>query len=234
VWRGQFVAAAVAHNVEHSLVLSFLYNDADDFDLGWMRCTGVHDDHAGTHELFGSVKDQHWFHDTLVEFGFAGQQSYDNSQPQGSAPYVLLVDGATGNYFQAAEQEGGGTRDLWMRRGLRCTGTGRTRFREGESFERADDSIERAGEIQALYSDNTTLSRVTTFTGRRTFACQHAAGVRAGYVDDQFALHCDGGVRMDWTGWCNRRWRNWRASLNWMPFAKKTRSFRWWGFTIFR
>jgi hypothetical protein len=230
VWAGDSLSRLLWHiTSRHSLVLSFLYNDADDFDLGLDALHPVSTTTTlGTHELFGSVKDQHWFHDTLVEFGFAGQQSYDNSQPQGSAPYVLLVDGATGNYFQAAEQEGRryqGFVDA-TRASLHWHGTHTVSGGANLSSVRMIQSSVR-GEIQALYSDNTTLSRVTTFTGPADF---RVANTLAGaFVQDTWTINshfiATAGVRMDWDRLVQSAMAELRASLNWMPFAKKTAKF---------
>ncbi|MFI5098873.1 MAG: carboxypeptidase regulatory-like domain-containing protein, partial [Candidatus Acidiferrales bacterium] len=108
VWAGDSLTRLLWHiSSRHSVVLSFLYNDADDFNLG---LDALHPASTTltqhTHQVFGSVKDQYWFHDTLVEFGFAGHDSHDDYQPQGNAPYKLLVDGAAGDYFQSQNQEG--------------------------------------------------------------------------------------------------------------------------------
>jgi hypothetical protein len=230
VWAGDSLSRVLWHiSSRHSLVLSFLYNDADNFNLG---LDALHPQPTtttlGTHEVFGSVKDQYWFHDTLVEFGFAGHQSYDNSQPQGSAPYVLQVDGATGNYFQAAEQEGRryqGFVDA-TRASLHWHGTHTVSGGANLSSVRLMQASVR-GEIQALYSDNTTLSRLTTFTGPADF---RVANTLAGaFVQDTWTISshfiATAGLRTDSDRLVQSAMAEPRASLNWMPFAEKTAKF---------
>jgi len=230
VWAGDSLSRLLWHiSSRHSLVLSFLYNDADNFNLG---LDALHPQPTtttlGTHEVFGSVKDQYWFHDTLVEFGFAGHQSYDNSQPQGSAPYVLQVDGATGNFFQSQEQEGRryqGFVDA-TRASLHWHGTHTVSGGANLSSVRMIQSSVR-GEIQALYSDNTTLSRLTTFTGPADFRVSNT--LAGAFVQDTWTISshfiATAGLRADWDRLVQSAMAEPRASLNWMPFAKKTAKF---------
>ena len=230
VWAGDSLSRVLWHiTSRHSVALSFLYNDADDFNVG---LDALHPQPTtttlGTHEVFGAVKDQYAFHDTLVEFGFAGHQSYDNSQPQGSAPYVLLVDGATGNYFQATEQEGRryqGFVDA-TRASLKWHGTHTLSGGANVSSVRMIQSSTR-GEIQALYSDNKTLSRLTTFTGPADF---HVSNTLAGaFVQDTWTISshfiATAGLRTDWDRLVQSAMAEPRASLNWVPFKEKTAKF---------
>jgi len=230
LWAGDSLSRVLWHiTPRHSVALSFLYNDADEFNVGLDALHPVSTTTTlGTHEVFGSVKDQYAFHDTLVEFGFAGHQSYDNSQPQGSAPYVLLVDGATGNYFQRAEQEGRryqGFVDA-TRASLKWHGTHTLSGGANVSSVRMIQSSTR-GEIQALYSDNTTLSRLTTFTGPADF---HVSNTLAGaFVQDTWTINshfiATAGLRTDWDRLVQSAMAEPRASLNWMPFKEKTEKF---------
>jgi len=224
VWAGDSLSRVLWHiSSGHSLALNFLYNDADEFNLGLDALQPVSTTTTlGSHEVFGSVKDQYSFHDTLVEFGFAGHQSYDNWQPQGSAPYVLLVDGATGNYFQAAEQEGRryqGFVDA-TRASLHWHGTHTLSGGANLSSMRMTQSSVR-GEIQALYSDNTTLSRLTTFTGPADFRVSNT--LAGAFVQDTWTINSHfvamAGVRTDWDRLVQSAMAEPRASLNWMPFA---------------
>jgi len=230
LWAGDSLSRVLWHiTPRHSVALSFLYNDADEFNVGLDALHPVSTTTTlGTHEVFGSVKDQYAFHDTLVEFGFAGHQSYDNSQPQGSAPYVLLVDGATGNYFQTTEQEGRryqGFVDA-TRASLKWHGTHTLSGGANVSSVRMIQSSTR-GEIQALYSDNTTLSRLTTFTGPADF---HVSNTLAGaFVQDTWTINshfiATAGLRTDWDRLVQSAMAEPRASLNWMPFKEKTEKF---------
>jgi hypothetical protein len=230
VWAGDSLSRLLWHiSSRHSLVVSLLYNDANDFNLGLDALHPVSTTTTlGAHEVFGSVKDQYWFHDTLVEFGFAGHQSYDNWQPQGSEPYVLEVDGATGNYFQEQQQEGRryqGFVDA-TRASLHWHGTHTLSGGANVSSLRMIQSSVR-GEIEALYSDNTTLSRLTTFTGPADFRVSNTlAGV---FAQDTWTINAHfiatAGVRTDWDRLVQSAMAEPRASLNWMPFKEKTAKF---------
>ena len=224
VWAGDSLSRLLWHiSSRHSLVLSFLYNDANDFNLG---LDALHPQPTTltqhTHQAFGSVKDQYWFHDTLVEFGFAGHDSHDDYQSQGNAPYQLLVDGAAGNYFQALQQDG----RRWQgfvdatRASLHWHGTHTISGGANLSSVRLNQASAR-GEIQALYGDNTTISRVTTFTGPADF---RVANTLAGaFVQDTWTINshfiATAGVRMDWDRLVQSAMAEPRAALNWMPFA---------------
>ena len=230
VWAGDSLSRMLWHiSSRHSLAVSFLYNDADEFNLGLDALHPVSTTTTqGAHEVFGSVKDQYSFHDTLVEFGFAGHQSYDNWQPQGSAPYVLLVDGATGNYFQAAEQEGlryQGFVDA-TRASLHWHGTHTLSGGANLSSVRMTQASVR-GEIQALYSDNTTLSRLTTFTGPADFRVSNT--LAGAFVQDTWTMNAHfvatGGLRTDWDRLVQAAMAEPRASLNWMPFAAQGKPY---------
>jgi len=230
VWAGDSLSRVLWHlTSRHSLAVSFLYNDANDFNLG---LDALHPQSTTltqhTHQVFGSVKDQYWFHDTLVEFGFAGHDSHDDYQPQGNAPYQLLVDGAAGNYFQSQEQDGRryqGFVDA-TRAGLKWHGKHTISGGANLSTVRLGQASTR-GEIQALYSDNTTLSRVTTFTGSADF---HLANTLAGaFVQDAWTINAHfiatAGLRTDWDRLVHAAMAEPRVALNWMPFAEKTAKF---------
>src|SRR4029077_1552099 len=53
---------------------------------------------------FGSLKDQIWFGRALFEIGAAADNINSTSNPQGTAPYVVMTSSASGNYFQALTQ----------------------------------------------------------------------------------------------------------------------------------
>ena len=200
----------------HSLQLSFLSNVADDIDLGLDALHPVSTtltQHA--HQVFGSVKDQYWFDDTLVEFG-AGHDSHDDYEPQGNAPYKLLVDGAAGNYFQALQQDG----RRWQgfvdatRAGLKWHGTHTVSAGADLSSVRLEQASTR-GEIQALYGDNTTIRPGDDVHGaRRIFAWPirwrgRLCRIRGRSMRTLSRRRECGPIG---TGWCSRRWRNraWR------------------------
>ncbi len=229
-WAGDSLTRLLWHiSSRHSLVLSFLYNDEDGFDLG---LDALHPESTTltqhTHQAFGSVKDQYWFHDTLVEVGFAGHDSHDDFQPQGNGTYKLLVDGASGNYFQALEQEGRRYQGFFdvTRAGLKWHGKHTVSAGANLASVRLEQASTR-GEIDAYYADGTTLSRVTTFTGPGAFS---VSNTQAGaFVQDTWTINAHfigtAGVRTDWDRLTQSALAEPRVSLNWMPFAEKTAKF---------
>ena len=92
---------------KHILHASLLYNRADDSNLGLdaldpQSTTVTADQRRG----FVSLKDQVWLHETLFELGVAADSAVLEYTPQGSMPYVLLINGTGGNYFQHLRQRG--------------------------------------------------------------------------------------------------------------------------------
>src|SRR6266851_2903980 len=92
---------------KHILRASFLYNRAYDSNLGLdaldPQSTTVN---ADQRRAFISLKDQMWLHDTLFEFGVAADSGVLDYTPQGTQPFVLLINGTSGNYFQRLHQRG--------------------------------------------------------------------------------------------------------------------------------
>src|SRR5271157_2117982 len=230
VWAGDSLTRLLWHiSSRHSLVLSFLYNDANDFNLGLDALNPQPTTLTQhTHQVFGSVKDQYWFHDTLVEIGFAGHDSHDDYQPQGDAPYKLLVDGSAGNYFQTTQQDGKRYQGFFdvTRAGLKWHGKHTVSGGANLSSVRLEQASTR-GEIDAFYADGTTLSRVTTFTGPGNFGVSNT--LAGAFAQDTWTINkhfiAMAGVRTDWDRLVHSAMAEPRASLNWMPFAEKTAKF---------
>lgn len=92
---------------KHILHASFLYNRAYDTNLGLdaldPQSTTVT---ADQRRAFVSLRDQLWLHDTLFELGFAADGGVLDFTPQGSQPFILLINGTRGNYFQHLRQRG--------------------------------------------------------------------------------------------------------------------------------
>lgn len=92
---------------KHILHASVLYNRANDSNLGLdaldpQSTTVTGDQRRG----FVSLKDQIWLHETLFELGIAADDGVLDYTPQGSLPYILLINGTGGNYFQHLRQRG--------------------------------------------------------------------------------------------------------------------------------
>jgi hypothetical protein len=171
-------------------------------------------------ELFGFVKDQSYVGKTLIEVGVGVEDFTNNSTPQGSAPYVLLVNGAEGNYFQRTSNDSRRYQSFMdaIRGPVKWFGT--HTLSAGANFSGVwltQDTTR--GEIQALRADMT-LDRLTTFTGDPFF---HVANTLAGgFAQDQWSpnSHIVGqaGVRVDWDRLFQAALAQPRLALNYMPF----------------
>src|SRR5205085_9041675 len=94
-------------NPRHILHGTFLYNRAQDESLGLdplnPESTTVD---LQQQRVFASVRDQIWLYDTLIELGVAADSERQDFFPQGTAPYILLVNGASGNFFERVHDHG--------------------------------------------------------------------------------------------------------------------------------
>jgi hypothetical protein len=228
-WSGSTLTRILWHSsVNNSVQGSFLYNRSNLIDLG---LDSLHPQSAtvdlDSHRLFGSVKDQLWAHQTLFELGLAADESYTTILPQGSAPYILLVNGAEGNYFQALQERGRRYQILGdaIRTSLHWHGT--HTFSVGANLSSVEliQSSTR-GEIQALRSD-LTLSRLSTFAGSGTF---HVSNTLAGgFVQDTWTpnryLVAQIGLRTDWDRFVQLAMAEPRVSVNILPWADNRGKF---------
>ena len=151
---------------KHILHASVLYNRADDSDLGLSPVDPQSTTVNGTqHRTFASLKDQLWLHNTLFELGLAADGDVLEYTPQGRQPYVLLINGTSGNYFQQLHRRGRRVQAM----GNLTTAThkwhGDHQFAAGFNLaELAYSQSAQRGEINALRSDGT-LVRRTVFDG---------------------------------------------------------------------
>src|SRR5256885_8102978 len=92
---------------KHILHASFLYNRTQDVSVGLdplnpeSTTLDLHQQRA-----FVSLRDQIWLYDTLIELGVAADGEGQDFSPQGTAPYILLVNGTRGNFFQRLHDHG--------------------------------------------------------------------------------------------------------------------------------
>jgi len=107
-WAGDNLLR-LQHNFSsrHILHATLLYNRASDANLGLaaldpQSTTVTADQRRG----FVSLKDQLWLHETLFELGVAADSSVLEYLPQGSQPFILLINGTSGNYFQHLRERG--------------------------------------------------------------------------------------------------------------------------------
>jgi len=112
--------------------------------------------------------------------GFAEAVSTAIFDPQGNGPYLLLVNGAQGNFFQRADQLSNAPSFSPMPSGPAANWTGLHTFSRQQYFRGvAETTSSTRGEIQAFNAANQ-LVRQTTFTGNATIdSFQHPGRARS-------------------------------------------------------
>jgi Carboxypeptidase regulatory-like domain len=212
----------------HSLHGSFLYNQTSVTNAGLSTITpeSTTSDFS-SHRIFGSLKDQLWVGKTLYEFGLAADESYANSVPQGSAPYILLVNGSEGNYYQRLHSTGHRYQGFFdaIITGFQWHGSHTISVGANLSSVDVGQSATRT-EIQALRAD-LTLARFTTFTGPANFHVSDA--LAGGFVQDLWTINphlvAQVGVRGDWDRFVQGAIAGPRLALNYLPFADNRTKF---------
>jgi hypothetical protein len=211
-----------------SLHGSFLYNQASVTNAGLSTITpeSTTSDFS-SHRIFGSLKDQLWAGKTLYEFGLAGDESYANSVPQGSASYILLVNGSQGNYYQRLHSTGHRYQGFFdaIITGFQWHGSHTISVGANLSSVDLGQSATRT-EIQALRAD-LTLARFTTFTGPANFHVSDA--LAGGFVQDLWTINphvvVQLGVRGDWDRFVQGAIAGPRLALNYLPLADDRTKF---------
>ena len=172
-------------------------------------------------QFFGSVKEQSYFEKTLFEIGLGVERVNSDLSPQGTAPYVLLVNGAEGNYFQKIGQDEGRYQLFSdaISAPLHWFGTHTISGGGNLSSVFLTQTATRT-EIQALRSD-LTLDRLTTFTGNADFYVANT--LAGGFMQDSWSPNkhvvVQAGVLADWDRLFQAALVQPRVALNWMPFA---------------
>lgn len=212
----------------HSLHVSFLSNVESDSNLG---LDALHPQPTTTdareNQLFGFVKEQAYVHETLLEFGGGVERTTGGVTPQGTAPYLLLVNTTGGSYFQnlhdAAHRYQAFTNVLSTH--LHRFGT--HTLSAGANLSSVDFSqTARRGEIQALRSDQT-LDRLMTFTGSPSLRVANT--LAGGYVQDAWSPNAhvvaQMGVRADWDRLFQAALVQPRLAVNFLPFSENRGKF---------
>ncbi|HTT32092.1 MAG TPA: carboxypeptidase regulatory-like domain-containing protein [Methylomirabilota bacterium] len=206
----------------HILHASLLYNRAHDnyFGLDALdpRSTTVT---AEQRRGFVSLKDQISLHNTLFELGVAADDGTIEYIPQGTMPFVLLINGTSGNYFQHLHDRGRRVQAVAGATTVMHRFLGTHQFAVGFNFAglRFTQSAER-DTIQALRADGT-LVRQTTFTGA---ALPEVSNTQAGgYVQDTWTLSkrfiLQPGLRTDWDRFTQSEMVEPRLLGNFLPFG---------------
>jgi hypothetical protein len=213
---------------KHILHGTFLYNRTQDVSLGLdplnpeSTTLDLHQQRA-----FASLRDQIWLYDTLIELGVAADGENQEFFPQGTAPYVLLVNGARGNFFERVHDHGSRIQGLFnvIAASRQWHGTHQVSIGANVAELEFRQATTR-GEIQALRGDGT-LVRQSTFAGpARPQATNTQAG---GYVQDNWSptkrLVLQGGVRTDWDRFTQSAMLEPRLSANVLPFGDDSAKF---------
>ena len=219
----------------HILHASFLYNRANDSNLGLdaldPQSTTVT---ADQRRAFVSLKDQLWLHETLFELGVAADGGVLEYTPQGSQPYILLINGTSGNYFQHLSQRGRRLQGVAnvIAASRHWHGTHQLSMGANAAGLVLHQSAQR-GEIAALQATNPNdgtactsptagcLVRRSAFTGPAT---PQLSNTQAGaYAQDTWSMSryfvFQVGLRTDWDRFTQSAMAEPRVSANVLPFG---------------
>jgi hypothetical protein len=176
---------------------------------------------AEQHRGFAALQDQVWLHDTLFEIGIAADSGTLDYTPQGTQPFVLLINGTRGNYFQQLHQRGSRLQAVGSVTAASRHWHGTHQISAGFNADglRYSQSAER-GEIQALRADNT-LVRQTTFAGTATPILSNTQV--GGFVQDLWTISkhfvLQAGLRSDWDRFTHSAMTEPRVAGNFLPFG---------------
>jgi hypothetical protein len=213
---------------KHILHGSFLYNRTQDQNLG-LDPLNPESTTLDLHQqrVFFSVRDQIWLYDTLIDFGVAADSETQDFYPQGTAPYVLLVNGTSGNFFERLHDHGTRVQGLLNVIAASRHWHGTHQVSVGANVAGLEFSqATTRGEIQALRADGT-LVRQSTFVGP---ANPQATNTQAGgYAQDNWSLSkhfvLQGGLRTDWDRFTQSAMLEPRLSGNVLPFGDDNAKF---------
>jgi len=222
-WAGDnLVRLQYNFSPKHILHGSFLYNRTQDESLGLdplnpeSTTLDLHQQRA-----FFSLKDQIWLYDTLIELGVAADSEGQDFFPQGTGPYVLLVNGARGNFFERLHVHGTRVQGLFNVIAASRHWHGTHQVSAGANVAGLEFRQAAArGEIQVLRADGT-LVRHTTFSGP---ASPQASNTQAGgYAQDNWSptkrVVLQAGLRTDWDRFTQSAMLEPRLSGNVLPFG---------------
>jgi hypothetical protein len=225
---------------KHILHATYLYNRARDLNDGLDGIDPVSTTvTANQQRNFAAVKDQVWLADTLFDFGIAADNGTLDFIPKGNQPYVLLVNGSAGNYFQRLHQEGSRFQATAGMPAATRHWHGTHQLAAGANVAALTYSLTaQRTEIQALQAFQGGVStnpactapivgclvRSSTFSGS---AAPYVSNTQAGaYVQDTWSfskfLVLQAGLRTDWDRFTQSAMAGPRLSANFLPFGDDT------------
>ena len=212
----------------HSLHVSFLSNLESDRNVG---LDALHPQSTTTrateNQLFGSVKEQSYIHETLLEFGGGVERTAGGVIPEGTGPYILLVNDTGGSYFQKLRDDAHRYQAFTNVISRPRHGYGTHTLSAGANLSSVDFSqTAMRGEIQALRSDQT-LDRLTTFTGSPSLRVANT--LAGGFAQDSWSpdphVVAQMGVRADWDRLFQAALVQPRLAVNFLPFSENRGKF---------
>ena len=222
-WIGETFSRLLWHAAPNdSLHIGFFYTNESATSLGLdslhPQSTTIDE---SSNRLFASVKNQLWWNHALFEVGFAEDRVSRDFDPQGTAPYLLLVNGAQGNFFERTDQLS--KRHQFFADAIRPGGHwhGLHTFSAGTNISVVLLSQRAArGEIQAFDAAQK-LVRQTTFTGNAII--DESNTLAGAFVQDNWTLSSHWvaqiGLRGDWDQFVRQAMVEPRAAVNYLPFA---------------
>ncbi|HEY7334080.1 MAG TPA: TonB-dependent receptor [Bryobacteraceae bacterium] len=179
---------------------------------------------VNTREYFASLKDQVYFgHGTLVDFGYAHNFYSSTQTPQGTNLFQISPEGASGNYFLNAVQNG--SRDEGMIHAYlpKFELAGSHQFEVGGSGDwlRYTGDFRRTGYV--LFGLGGQFISQTLFSAPARFSVGDIEA--ASYLLDTWRvskrLQINAGIRQDWDQRVSDMAVSPRVSFSWSPFASE-------------
>jgi len=178
--------------------------------------------------IFGSFLDQLWWQKTLFQLGISVDESYLKTSPQGTAPYIQLVNGADGNWWERIRMTGHRYQGFASVNRANLNWYGAHTIAIGANLSSVDlhqDAVR--SDIQAMAPDGVTLIRVSQFTGTGQYEVSDTlAGM---FVQDSWTINkhlfLQSGLRLDLDRYVEKALPQPRVTLNYMPMADNRSKF---------
>ncbi len=226
----------------HSLHFSFLYNTQDASRVGLSSLQPIPaTTEQDNHRFFGSLRDQVFTHRTLIQTGFSIDQTHNDISPYGTLPFIQLVNGAEGNWFESIRQNGAryqgwvnATTTALHWHGTHTLAIGMNASSIGLSQNAARTEIQACGGVEVVApllpcsaAGNLNLVRTSTFAGSGRF--NDSDTLAGAFVQDAWTLDphfvAQLGLRMDWDRLTQSTLPGPSASLNYLPFKNDRSKF---------